>query len=152
MADGNVIELPARKTCRTCGVQIGTRHKPECVRSPENMRALIERREALYASGERQRPTSKRLRLGRREVDEVTMSAAEMLYGDRAAAVAVLRKQMKSKDEKIAQNAASKILAYTDGTPTQKIEQVTDNVTEVVYRSAALAYEEFQPGLEDAAG
>lgn len=151
MADDNVIDLSTRKACSICGHEPGG-HEETCQRHPNHMRAIAAKREAAYASGEKERPQKKRLRLGRRELDDVTESAAEMLYGDRAVAVALLRKQMKSKDEKTAQNAAKLILAYTDGTPIAKIEQTTDNVTTVEYRSAALRHEDdaggFVPGLE----
>jgi uncharacterized Zn finger protein (UPF0148 family) len=159
--DGTVIELGAKR-CPTCGVPKGETHLDGCTRSPERMRRLVQIRQEKIARGESVARGGRRrkLRLTQEELDELKVqSAGEMLYGDRAEALAVLRKQMKSKDERVAQKAALSVLAYTDGTPTQRIEQTSDNVTTVEYRSAALAYEELpayedQPALEagDAAG
>lgn len=150
---GDVLELGIKKACTQCGHAPGG-HEPTCYRHANHMRAIAAKREEDYRTGKVARPQrgQKRLRLGRRELDEVTTSAAELLYGDRASAVELLRKQLKSKDERVAQRAAVSILAYTDGTPTQRVETKTDNTTEVVYRSAALAYEEFVPGAEADAG
>jgi uncharacterized Zn finger protein (UPF0148 family) len=130
--DGTVIELGAKR-CPTCGVPKGETHLDGCTRSPERMRRLVQIRQEKIARGESVARGGRRrkLRLTEAELEELKVqSAGEMLYGDRAEALAVLRKQLKSKDERVAQNAAKlEILAYTDGTPTQKIEQTTDNVT-----------------------
>lgn len=151
--DSNVIDLgSSKKACSICGHEPGG-HEPGCNRHPDRMRALAVQREEDYRTGKRQRPQSgtKRLRLGRQELDEVSESAAKMLYGDRSDAIKVLRKQLKSKDEKTARDAARLILAYTDGQPTQKVEQTSDNVTVVEYRTAAMMFEQFTPEAAPAA-
>lgn len=73
----------------------------------------------------------------------------EMLeaIGSRAKAVAVLDTQMDHKDPGIAQKAAIKVLELTDGKPNVTITQHTDNVTHVVYETAALPAGEFVPGF-----
>lgn len=138
--DDNVIELGAKR-CKTCHVLKGETHKDGCTRSPENMRRLVTIRQDKIARGESVARGGRRrkLRLTEAELEAFKVeSAGQMLYGDRAHALEVLRKQLRSRDEKVAQNAAKLILAYTDGTPTQKIEQTTDQVTEVIYRTEAL--------------
>jgi hypothetical protein len=149
--EGKVIDLGAKR-CPTCGVAKGETHLDGCSRSPQNMRRLVQIRQDKIARGESVARGGRRrkLRMTEAELEAFKLeSAGQMLYGDRATALEVLRRQLKSKDEKVAQNAAKLILAYTDGTPVAKIEQTTDQHTEVVYRSAALRYEDEheQPAL-----
>lgn len=52
-------------------------------------------------------------------------------------ALEVLAKQTQSLDERVAANAAKMLLEWKRGKPKQQIEQTTDQITRIVYETAA---------------
>lgn len=74
-------------------------------------------------------------------------SAAELFDHARVSAVNKLVEQINHKDPAIAQRAAAKVLEYTDGKPNQPVTARTENLTRVVYETAALPTDSFMPGF-----
>lgn len=89
-------------------------------------------REAAQASAEARRR--------RREVpqDEITSI-------DEASAIAVLRKNMRSSDEKVAHAAALRVLEYTKGKPGGNSDEVTAVIFETHFISPPAAHREADP-------
>lgn len=109
-------------------------------------RRARERREAI----ERGETTGRgRLKpLTDREIrDRALQTAADLFDDARQRAVDKLVAQIDHKDPSIAQRAAVKVLEYTDGKPNQPVTARTDNVTTVVYETAALVPGAFTPGF-----
>lgn len=65
---------------------------------------------------------------------EATDRALERLEPE---AIAVLEAQLSSVDERVRANAAKLLLEWRRGKPSQTVKQTTDQVTRIVYESAA---------------
>lgn len=75
------------------------------------------------------------------------LAAAKLAQPYRAAAVAKIAELMNSKDERVAQRAAERILDMTDGRPAPAREQEDTGPTEIIYRTEAIRAGGFVPGL-----
>lgn len=124
--------------------------------TPERMRELTRIRQEKIARGELNANGHKikgsgagRLKpLTDKEVRERALQTAADLFDDaRQTAVNKLIEQIDHKDPGIAQKAATKVLEYTDGKPNQPVTARTENVTKVVYETAALPPDVFVPGF-----
>lgn len=68
---------------------------------------------------------------------KTTETVDEALERLEPVAVKKLEAQLHSEDERVAQSAAKLLLEWKRGKPKQQIEQTTDQVTRIVYESAA---------------
>lgn len=101
--------------------------------SAEWMQEVTRRRMEMAKTDPAKRGGRPKTKLSKREAEELAIE--QML----PKALLVLRAQLESKDERVAQTAAVKVLEYVKGKPTQKIESDT-KITAIRYESAAWHY------------
>lgn len=159
MDDNNVIPFTPQAP-RAAGGKRVPKFKKGSPEAAEHMRNLTRIRLEKIANGElepnghrpkgsgagRLKPiTAKEIR------DRAVQTAADLFDDARQTAVDKLITQMNHKDPSIAQRAAVKILEYTDGKPNQPVTARTENITKVIYETAAIMPQTFTPGygLED---
>lgn len=99
--------------------------------TPEYMRELTRKRMEMAKTDPSKKGGRRRTKFTRAEAEA---KALERLMPK---ALKVLEEQLDSRDERVKQSAAVKVLEYVKGKPTQNINQRTDQVTRIVYESAA---------------
>lgn len=107
--------------------------------SPEWMAEITRRRMEMAKTDPAKKGGRPRTNFTRGEATEAALRRLE------PAAVQVLERQLRSRDERVAQRAAQLLLEWRRGKPSQSIKQTTDNVTRIVYESAAW----FPDGIPD---
>lgn len=106
--------------------------------SPEYMRALVERRKELAKTDPSKMGGRPRTRYSKKEIEENAMRALV------PRAVKVLKEQLDSEDEAIAQRAAVKVLEWEKGKPAQTINQNNDNVHTIRYETVVALPAEYR--------